>query len=296
MKCFFRVASILALVVCLCFPVGASAVDAEPDVSDDTVDASSAETASNASGDTSTESITTETDSGNVTINVTVPAAETDENVVEDVSPSDIEPEPAPVTVLYTARTLDDMPVSSTPASYTLTPNNFDASYIDWSVSDDVFTLLITDAWYEDFGGGYDKETVLAMLAEFPFSVTYNGEPFSDYTVDFDIGSITFSYLGDGSYIVASDAGIYMDFSIIRTAGSSTGSSSLGSAVTALFGSYTPRTQTVTEYLSDGTTVSYTEVVPGLAGLDWPWITSVALFAMALYCIFRMIGGLMKWT
>ena len=66
--------------------------------------------------------------------------------------------------------------------------------------------------------------------------------------------------------------------------------------ITALFGSYTPRTQTVTEYLPDGSSVTYSEVVPGLAGLDWPWIASVALFAMSLYCVFRMIGGLFKWT
>ena len=66
--------------------------------------------------------------------------------------------------------------------------------------------------------------------------------------------------------------------------------------ITSLFGTYTPRTQTVTEYLSDGSSVTYTEVVPGLAGLDWPWVASVSLFAMALYCIFRMIGGLLKWN
>lgn len=66
--------------------------------------------------------------------------------------------------------------------------------------------------------------------------------------------------------------------------------------ITALFGSYTPRTQTVTEHLSDGSTVTYTEVVPGIAGLDWPWIVSAVLFAMSLYCVFRMIGGLFKWT
>ena len=66
--------------------------------------------------------------------------------------------------------------------------------------------------------------------------------------------------------------------------------------LTSMFGTYSPRTQTVTEHLSDGSTVTYTEVVPGLAGLDWPWVASVALFAMSLYCIFRMIGGLFRWS
>lgn len=61
--------------------------------------------------------------------------------------------------------------------------------------------------------------------------------------------------------------------------------------VVALFGSYNPRTQTVTEYLSDGSSVTYTEVIPGLAGLDWEWISSVALFALFLYAVLRMIGG-----
>ena len=79
-------------------------------------------------------------------------------------------------------------------------------------------------------------------------------------------------------------------------AAASADSETMPGLVTALFGSYTPRTQTVTEYLPDGSNVTYTEVVPGLAGLDWPWIASVALFAMSLYCVFRMIGGLFKWT
>ena len=70
--------------------------------------------------------------------------------------------------------------------------------------------------------------------------------------------------------------------------------STLSDTVTALFGAYTPRTQTVTEYLSDGSSVTYTQAVPGLAGLDWSWLASVALFALVLYGLLRMIGGLLK--
>lgn len=69
----------------------------------------------------------------------------------------------------------------------------------------------------------------------------------------------------------------------------------LVSAVNALFGRYHPRTHVVTTYLSDGTTVDTVEVLPGLAGLDYAWIASVVLFSLALYCIFRMIGGLFRW-
>ena len=192
MKHFFRFAPVLALVVCLCLPVGASAVGTDLDGSGDAVEVSPVETASEASGDTSTETFTTETDNGNVTINVTVPTASDtpSEDVSQDISAEDavaLGIEDAPSYPSYSTRTLDDIAPSEATAA-------------------------------------------------------------------------------------------------------------LPGLITSPLGPYTPRTQTVTEYLSDGSSVTYTEVVPGLAGLDWPWITSVTLFAMALYCIFRMIGGLLKWN
>lgn len=70
--------------------------------------------------------------------------------------------------------------------------------------------------------------------------------------------------------------------------------STLKDTLTALFGPYTPRTQTVTEHLADGSSVTYTQAVPGLAGLDWSWLASVGLFALFLYSLLRMIGGLLK--
>lgn len=70
---------------------------------------------------------------------------------------------------------------------------------------------------------------------------------------------------------------------------------SLPGVLVALFGEYQPRTQTVTEYLADGTEVTYQQYVDGLAGLDWTWIASVVLFAMSLYCVLRMIGGCLRW-
>lgn len=65
-------------------------------------------------------------------------------------------------------------------------------------------------------------------------------------------------------------------------------------SVTALFGEYHPRTQTITQQLTDGTIVTYQEVVLGLAGLDWPWLAGVGLFALFLYGLLCMIGGLLK--
>jgi len=65
----------------------------------------------------------------------------------------------------------------------------------------------------------------------------------------------------------------------------------LASTVTALLGSYTPRTQTVTAYLSDGSTVTYEEYVQGLAGVDWEWMSGAVLFTAFLWSIFRMIGS-----
>lgn len=64
--------------------------------------------------------------------------------------------------------------------------------------------------------------------------------------------------------------------------------------VVLVLGDYSPRTQTVTEYLSDGTEVTYTEVIPGLAGLDWEWIGGAALFALALFSFFKIVGVFVK--
>lgn len=71
--------------------------------------------------------------------------------------------------------------------------------------------------------------------------------------------------------------------------------SALSSTIKQLFGEYTPRTQTITQYTEDGSMITYTEVVPGLAGLDWPWLATAALFSITIYSILRMIGGLLKW-
>ena len=70
--------------------------------------------------------------------------------------------------------------------------------------------------------------------------------------------------------------------------------SALVAAMIEIFGEYSPRTQTVTTYLADGSSVVSVEVIPGLAGLDWLWISSVGLFALFLFCLMRLLGGAVK--
>lgn len=71
--------------------------------------------------------------------------------------------------------------------------------------------------------------------------------------------------------------------------------SPLMEAVNGLFGEYQPRTYTVSTCLPDGSVAETVEPVPGLAGLDYAWLASFGLFALALYCVFRMIGGVLTW-
>lgn len=64
--------------------------------------------------------------------------------------------------------------------------------------------------------------------------------------------------------------------------------------VVMVLGEYSPRTQTVTQYLSDGSSDSYTEIVPGVAGMDWEWISGAALFGIVLFSFFKFVGVLLR--
>lgn len=64
--------------------------------------------------------------------------------------------------------------------------------------------------------------------------------------------------------------------------------------LSGIFGTYAPRTQTVTTYLSDGSSVTSVEIVPGLAGLDWYWLSGVLLFALVLFGLLRFLGVIFK--
>lgn len=68
----------------------------------------------------------------------------------------------------------------------------------------------------------------------------------------------------------------------------------LVSVVNTVFGDYQPRTQTVTEVLSDGSTVTYTETIEGLAGLDWYWLGGVLIFCIVLLSFFKLLGSVFK--
>lgn len=52
----------------------------------------------------------------------------------------------------------------------------------------------------------------------------------------------------------------------------------------SLLGTYTPVTETI-----DGVT----RVVSGMAGVDWPYLIRAAVFLLFLWCIWRIIGGLL---
>lgn len=70
--------------------------------------------------------------------------------------------------------------------------------------------------------------------------------------------------------------------------------STIAAAVVSVFGEYQPITHTVTDHLSDGTSVTYEQVVPGLAGVDWVWVSGVGIFALMLYSLFRLLGVFVK--
>lgn len=70
---------------------------------------------------------------------------------------------------------------------------------------------------------------------------------------------------------------------------------SMKEVIVQVFGEYSPRTQTVTQYLSDGSLLgTTTEIVPGVAGMDWQWISGVALFALVLSSFLKLVGVLLK--
>lgn len=64
-----------------------------------------------------------------------------------------------------------------------------------------------------------------------------------------------------------------------------------------LFGTYTPVTTTeIISYSVDDVIHSniIDVVASGAAGVDWPWVMGVLLFAICLWSMFRIIGSLFK--
>lgn len=69
----------------------------------------------------------------------------------------------------------------------------------------------------------------------------------------------------------------------------------LAQAVRDLFGTYTPKVQVVNTYV-DGELISAEEqYVPGVAGMDWEWLAGFSVFLLMLYCLFRLLGGSVKY-
>lgn len=65
------------------------------------------------------------------------------------------------------------------------------------------------------------------------------------------------------------------------------------SLIIQLFGTYTPVTTTeiINYTVEDVTHSSFIEVVAsGAAGVDWPWVMGVLLFAICLWSFFRLLG------
>lgn len=69
----------------------------------------------------------------------------------------------------------------------------------------------------------------------------------------------------------------------------------MSQAVKALFGTYTPRVQTVATYYNGEQIAIEEQYVPGVAGLDWEWLGGFAVFCIMLYCLFRLLGGSVKY-
>lgn len=86
---------------------------------------------------------------------------------------------------------------------------------------------------------------------------------------------------------IASVRSVTLDTPTLETAG-------LPAVVRSVFGDYHQRTQTVTETAADGTATTSTEPVPGLAGLDWYWLSGVFLFTIVLWSFFRFLGVVFK--
>ena len=58
--------------------------------------------------------------------------------------------------------------------------------------------------------------------------------------------------------------------------------SGVSAVIESIFGTYQPRTQTVTVTAADGGVTTATQLVPGVAGMDMVWIAGVISFLVLL--------------
>ena len=70
--------------------------------------------------------------------------------------------------------------------------------------------------------------------------------------------------------------------------------STMQDILTAIFGTYTPVTSDSAVAAADGSVTIVTEVASGMAGVDWPYVLGVLLFAVVMYSFFRLVGAILK--
>ena len=71
----------------------------------------------------------------------------------------------------------------------------------------------------------------------------------------------------------------------------------LKALISSIFGEYTPITTTsvITETVGNDTRQSLVETVaPGAAGVDYEWLAGVFLFGILLFCLMKLLGGVLK--
>ena len=73
--------------------------------------------------------------------------------------------------------------------------------------------------------------------------------------------------------------------------------SGLKALISSIFGEYTPTTTTavITETVGENVNQYLVEtVVPGAAGVDYAWLAGVFLFGILLFCLMKLLGGVLK--
>ena len=73
--------------------------------------------------------------------------------------------------------------------------------------------------------------------------------------------------------------------------------SGLKALISSIFGEYTPITTTavITETVGENVNQYLVETVaPGAAGVDYEWLAGVFLFGILLFCLMKLLGGVLK--
>lgn len=82
---------------------------------------------------------------------------------------------------------------------------------------------------------------------------------------------------------------------VLETEQSGDASNIMVQVIEDVLGEYRRQTYTIEEYNAEGDLIgTSTEYVPGLAGLDYAWITGAILFALFVSAFFKLLGGLIR--